>query len=669
VAGSFCTITKEGVCVPSLASTDILILIIYLFFVLAVGISLRPLLTSGSEFLQAGRALPAWICGLAMTMASLGSQELIGMGAAGARYGFASIPFYVIGTIPAILFAAFFLVPVYYRSKARTLPEFLAIRFDQKTRVLHAVLFAAMAAFSAGASLYAMARIFSALHIFEAPLRATGLESRGVMILSIALPAALILVYLLLGGITGTIYNLVMQFFVLVAGLLPVVFLGLKQIGGWNGLKSAAALSVNARPGGHLGFAAMTAAAAMGLVLAAGTWCADFRVLQAAMAAKNVAAAKRGALLATALRIVTPLLLILPAIVALGLPTPRTTIVIHNENGTIYHDITVVPPEVEAGQGLVPAKLDAATAKPLKDAAGHTLLDEAMAVPNVLAHFLPTGLLGLGIAALLASMMAGAAASLTAFATVVTCDIWQFAVRKEPADDKPVLVMRWASVAGVMLALGVALLAIRFNSLIDATLLISAIVLAPLLATLLLGVFWRRASGSGAFAGLIAGAIAALLYDGLSLPVRADRGIHGGWIAVWHHPASQMRLDLGTMLLAFVVALIVAVVVSAFTKPLDAVELAGLRQTSAEGAKMKMDMRIPLGMMFTLFGTMLAAFGLSTRDNVGLYLKSLGIDVNVWCGFVLLVFGILMLALGRRGQAKMEKSPPAPGARKPNRRK
>jgi SSS family solute:Na+ symporter len=669
VAGSFCTITKEGVCVPSLASTDILILIIYLFFVLALGVSLKPLLTSGSEFLQAGRALPAWICGLAMTMASLGSQELIGMGAAGARYGFASIPFYVIGTIPAILFAAFFLVPVYYRSKARTLPEFLAIRFDQKTRVLHAVLFASMAAFSAGASLYAMAQVFSALHIFEAPLRATGLESRGVMILSIALPAALILVYLLLGGITGTIYNLVMQFFVLVAGLLPVVFLGLKQIGGWTGLKSAAALGVAAQAGGHLGFAPMTAAAAMGLVFAAGTWCADFRVLQAAMAAKNVAAAKRGALLAAALRIVTPLLLIVPAIVALGLPTPRTTIVIHNENGTIYHDITVVPPEVEAGQGLVPAKLDAATSKPLKDSAGHTVLDEAMAVPNVLAHFLPTGLLGLGIAALLASMMAGAAASLTAFATVVTCDLWQLAVRKEPADDKPMLVMRWASVAGVTLALGVALLAIRFNSLIDATLLISAIVLVPLLATLLLGVFWRRASGSGAFAGLIAGAIAALLYDGHSLPVGARRSIHGGWIAVWHHPASQMRLDLGTMLVAFAVALIVAVVVSAFTKPLDAVELTELVQTSAADAKMKMDMRIPLGMMFTLFGTMLAAFGLSTRDNIGLYLKSLGIEVNVWWGFVLLVFGILMLALGRRGQAKMEKSPPQPATRKPNRRK
>lgn len=641
---------------PSLASTDILILLIYLFFVLAVGISPKPLLTGGLDFLQAGRAMPAWICGLAMTMASLGSQELIGMGAAGARYGFASVPFYVIGTIPAILFAGFFLVPVYYRSKARTLPEFLAFRFDQQTRVLHAVMFAAMAAFSAGASLYAMARVLAALHVLEAPLRSTGLEPRGVMILSIVLPALLILAYLLLGGITGTIYTLVMQFFVLVAGLLPVVFLALKQIGGWSGLKAAAGLSGAAQAGAHFGIAAMMAAAVIGLVFAAGTWCADFRVLQVAMAARDVSAAKRSSLIAAALRIVAPLLVIVPAIIALGLPTPRTTIVIHNENGTIYHDITVVPPEVEAGQGLVPAKLDAATGKPAKDANGHTVLDEAMAVPNVLVHFFPTGLLGLGIAALLASMMAGAAASLTAFGTVVTCDLWPMFARKEAEDPKTAVVMRWASVAGVVLALGVALLSMRFNSLIDATWLVSAVVIAPLLATLLLGIFWKRATASGAFSGLIAGGLTALIHHGLTLPAGAQRGIHGGWIAVLRRPASELALNVGTMMIAFVVALIVAAVVSAFTKPRDVAELALLARTPAAGAKMKMDMRIPLGMMFTLIGTMLAAFGLSTRDNVGLYLKSLGIDLNTWWGFALLVFGILMLALGRRGQAKMEKT-------------
>ena len=159
--------------------------------------------------------------------------------------------------------------------------------------------------------------------------------------------------------------------------------------------------------------------------------------------------------------------------------------------------------EVENGQGLVPAKLDAATGKPLKDTAGHTVLDAAMATPNMLVHFLPTGLLGLGIAVLLASMMAGAISSLTAFATVVTCDLWQ--IGNDAAGEKPVVVMRWASAAGAVLALGAALLSMRFNSLADATMLLFAVVIAPLLPTLLLGVFWRRTTATGAFSGLSLG--------------------------------------------------------------------------------------------------------------------------------------------------------------------
>jgi solute:Na+ symporter, SSS family len=574
----------EGVFVANLAPTDYLIFLLYFFFVLAIGISLRPLLTGRVDFLQAGRTLPAWICGLAMTTASLGSQDLIGLGAAGARYGFASIPFYLLGAIPAMLFSGLFLVPIYYRSEARTIPEYLAFRFGQKARLLNACLFAGMAVFGAGISLYAMGRVFSALHLFEAPLRATGMGPQGVLILSMALPAALVLAGLLLGGLTGTIYGLVMQFFMIVAGLFPVVFLGLKQIGGWKGLWAAAGLSTFAQNSGknaHIGFVTLAASTAMGLIISAGTWCADFRVLQAAMAAKDVEAARRAPLIAAAVRIAVPFLLILPAIIALGMPTPRTTIVIHNDNGTIYHDISVVPPAVEQGQGLVPARTEETSEKLLKDPAGHVVLDYALALPNMLTHFLPAGLLGLGIASLLASMMAGAAASLTAFGTVFVCDLYEPLRHRENGCENPIVAMRWSVLVGMLLAFGVALLAMRIDSLIDAMSLVLGVVIAPLLAALLLGVFWNRATGAGAFSGLIAGAVAGLVHHGLALPRGEQRGIHGGSIAVvLNWPSSDLRLNMGTALLAFVVSLAVTAVVSAFTKARSEAELAELMWSS-----------------------------------------------------------------------------------------
>ncbi len=321
-------------------------------------------------------------------------------------------------------------------------------------------------------------------------------------------------------------------------------------------------------------------AAALGLMVSAGTWCADFRILQAPMAAKDMKAARMAPLVAAAVRIVVPFLLILPAIVALALPTPHTTIVIHNDNGAIYHEITVVPPEVESGQGLVPAMVDAATGEPVKDAQGRVMLNYAMAAPNVVLHFLPTGLLGLGLAALLASMMAGTAASLMAFSTVFACDLYEPLLRRNSPDENSVAVVRWASVGGTLLAFAVACLAMRFDSLLDAMVLVFAVVNAPLLAALLLGAFWKRATGCGAFSGLIAGTAAALLHHGLALPRGMQRGVHGGWIAVLHHPSSELHFSIGTAVLAFLVSLIVTAVVSLFTKARPESELAGLRFTT-----------------------------------------------------------------------------------------
>ena len=545
--------------VPNLAATDSLILLIFGFFMLSAGFSLKPAMTSSKQFMQAGRTMPGWLCGLAMLGASLGSQELLGMGAAGAQYGLASVAFFALGSIPAMLFAGLYLMPAFYGSNshpvsspqkpeaiaARSIPEYLGLRFDRKTRALNALMFAAMSAFSAGIALYAMARVFAALHVFDQVSGTLNLPPSGAMLLAMALPAALVLAYVLLGGLGAAMYNQTLQFCLIVAGMLPMVLLGLKRIGGWSGLRAAVPPNTLHAGTHSLGAGTVVLAFGAGLVLGGATWCTDFRMLQAALAAKDVQAARKAPMIAAALRVFVVIILILPGLIAVGLPTPHTSIAIHNDNGVIYHEITVVPPAVEAGQGLVPAKADA-DGKAIMDADGHAVLDYAMATPYMLLQFLPAGLLGLGITALLACLMGGVAASVTSFSTVFTCDIFQAFLAKNAADKRLLAIARWAAVGGMLLAIGAACAAMRFNSLLDSLVLVFAVVNAPLFAVLMLGVFWKRATGHGAFAGLITGAIAAVLHHGIALPHGEQPGLHGGWIAVLHQPASDLALGLGT---------------------------------------------------------------------------------------------------------------------------
>jgi SSS family solute:Na+ symporter len=259
--------------------------------------------------------------------------------------------------------------------------------------------------------------------------------------------------------------------------------------------------------------------------------------------------------------------------IAVGLPTPHTNTVTRVENGAIYHNTTVVRPEVEAGRGLVPAKTDRATGKPMLTAAGQPVLNYEMATPNLLPRFLPSGLLGLGLAALLASLMSGMAASLTAFNTVFTYDLYQAHVRKGATDRHYPAVGRWAALGAMLLAVAVAYAATG-SSILTALILAVSLVNVPQLATLLLGVFWKRATGHGAFAGLIAGSCAGLLHHGLTLPAGAHPGLHGGWIAVLHSYPGAMPQSFWTAMLAFGASVGLTVAVSYSTKPRT--ELLGL---------------------------------------------------------------------------------------------
>ena len=584
---------------PNLAAPDWIIVLIYFFFAISIALSLRQYIHNHGDYLLAGRALPAWLCGFALAGASLGSMELLGMGAAGARYGMASASFFGLGSILPLLFAALFVVPAYYRSQAASIPGYLRLRFDGKTRALTAILSIVAAIVYAALSLYVLARVGAALGLFNMLFHAQTLGSRSVFLLSIGLPAAFALILVLIGGLGATMYTQVMQFFLLVAGMLPVVLLGSKQIGGWTGMKSAFAAAA-AHTGSGLppsGFGALALATALGIVLTAGYWCTDFGLLQSTFAAQSLPAARRGTIIAAAARVLLPILLVVPGIIALGLPTPHTTEVVHNDNGAIYHEIDVVLRAAEQGQGLVPARTDSA-AEPVagniqRDAHGHPLLNYDMATANLLPYNLPTGLLGLGIAVLLACLVGGVSSRIAAASAVFTYDLWgkqrtreqgAEGTRKQGTEETSPAVARWAVVGATLLATTLAcalLLVPNMPGLLDLLALVFAVLNAPLLVTVLLGIFWKRATGHGAFAGLLAGIAAALLHYGITVPAGESRGVAGGWIAALHHPPSILAQNLGTALCAILANLLVMIVASLLTAPrADAEPAATLRSGS-----------------------------------------------------------------------------------------
>src|SRR5438309_180264 len=159
---------------------DWLILFIYFVFVLGIGVALKGTMKTSTDFFLAGRAIPAWVCGLAFLSANLGAQEVIGMGASGAKYGIETSHFYWIGAIPAMAFIGIFMMPFYYGSRARSVPEYLRLRFDEKTRGLNAISFAAMTIFSSGISMYAMAKLIQTLHVFDAPFQRMGVGPQWI---------------------------------------------------------------------------------------------------------------------------------------------------------------------------------------------------------------------------------------------------------------------------------------------------------------------------------------------------------------------------------------------------------------------------------------------------------------------------------------------------------
>ncbi len=538
----------------TLSLLDWLVMLVYLAFVIGVGVALRRSTTTSVDFFQAGRAIPAWVCGLAFISANLGAQEIIGMAASGAKYGISTSHFYWIGAIPAMVFLGVFMMPFYYGSRARSVPEYLRLRFDEKTRGFNAISFALMTVFSSGISMYAMAKLLQLLHVFDAPFAALGLGPEYIFHVCVVASAVVVLVYVWLGGLSSAIYNEVLQFMLIVAGFVPLVYLGVRDAGGWGGIRAAVPVEFTHLWRGFgsaatspMGVDAFGVAMGLGFVLSFGYWCTDFLVVQRAMAADSMAAARRTPLIAAVPKMLFPFLVVMPGLIALS---------VHG--------------------GVVPLKMHEGTNALVLDALGKPQLDYDLTIPTLLLRYFPSGLLGLGLTALLASFMSGMAGNVTAFNTVWTYDIYQAYLRPRASDAHYLKVGRLATLFGVAASILTAYVAAQFNNIMDVLQLVFAFVNAPLLATFLLGMFWKRATGHGAFAGLVAGTAAAALHHGLTLPAGAVPGVKGGWIAITASYPSEMAQNFWTAIDAFITCLVVTLAASLATRPRADSELRGL---------------------------------------------------------------------------------------------
>ncbi len=588
----------------TLQPIDNAILIIYVLVVVAIGFALSRYMKSSADFLTSGRSIPTWVTGLAFISANLGALELVGMAASGAKYGVATAHFYWVGAIPAMVFLAVFMMPFYYGSKARSVPEYLKMRFDERVRALNSVAFAVMTLFASGISMNALAKLLNQLLGWN--------YDAALWICS-----GVVLIYVLKGGLTSAIYTEVLQFFMIVLGFAPVVYLGLKDAGGWDAITTTLqgvaqnpasvnlpvpkeAYDTNAwtsawspmlgGPGKNpMGVDWFAMVFGLGFVLSFGYWCTNFLVVQRAMAAKNMTAARNTPLVAAVPKMVFPVLVILPGMIALALtamPDKSYRIPPPVVSDELYAQAVVAAKANASDDAAAHKAIEAAIGKKMSAAAVTEMLAKHKATPlndqqitegiyngiaeydydgvilSLVKKYCPPGLLGLALTALLASFMSGMAGNVTAFNTVFTYDLYQAYFAKDKSDKHYMWMGKFITVVGIVLSIACAYFAKQYNNAMDIIQLVFGFVNAPLFATFLLGMFWARTTSTGAFLGLFGGIGTSALFHSLTLAGENTPGIKGGYLGVVQTFPSEMAQNFWLAAFAFISCLTLTAVIS-----------------------------------------------------------------------------------------------------------
>ncbi|GAB3271326.1 sodium:solute symporter family protein [Arthrobacter pigmenti] len=506
---------------------DYLIIACYFAVVLTIGYLARRQVSSSIDFFLSGRSLPAWVTGLAFISANLGAIEIMGMSANGAEYGMSTMHYFWIGAVPAMLFLGVVMMPFYYGSKVRSVPEFMLRRFNRTTHLVNAISFALAQLLIAGVNLFLLGTIVNVL--LGWPLW-----------VSLIAAAVIVLAYTFLGGLSAAIYNEVLQFFIIVAALLPLTLAALNNVGGWEGLVErvsegpGGAEELGAWPGNDLtGFSSdfwsvVGLVFGLGFVLSFGYWTTNFVEVQRAMATKDMSAARRTPIIGAFPKIFIPFIVVVPGMIA------------------AVSVSELAQYKAQGGSG---------------GATGGNI-DYNDALLLLIRDILPNGLLGLAITGLLASFMAGMAANISSFNTVFSYDLWQTYIVKNRPDGYYLKVGRAATVGAAVTAIGTAFFAAGYSNLMNYLQQLFSFFNAPLFATFILGMFWKRMTPTAGWVGLVLGTLSAV-----TVFVLAEVGV----LAL----PGQGAAFVGAAA-AFVVDIVASVIVTMFTRPKPAAELRGL---------------------------------------------------------------------------------------------
>src|ERR1700742_1617025 len=514
-----------------LSAVDVVIIVFYFALVLGIGFYLRGQANTGEDFFMAGREMTAWVAGLSFLSANLGALELMGWAGSAYQYGILATHWYWIRAIPSMLFLALVMMPFYYISKTHSVPGYLQLRFGESSRALSAVSFAFMTVLMSGVNMFAMAKVMQIVLGWDINF-------------SIWVSSLTVGIYVALGGLRSAIFNEVLQFFLIWAGALLIPILGLYEAGGWANLKMQIAARASEQyvhlwstlgsfSDNPMGINWVGIVFGLGAVISMGYWTTDFLVVQRILVAKDIRSAQMAPVIGAGLKMLVPLIVILPGLLGLA---------------------------------VMPMKL---TGEAQAAATGlHSYND---VLPLMLARYCGPGLLGLGITALIAGFMSGMAGNVSAFTTVWTYDIYRPFINSKGSDSHYVSMGRWTTVIGVLVSVGTAYLVMQFASIMDYVQALFSFFIAPLFGTVVLGMLWKRATSAGGFWGLLLGTASSIsMWAWVKIDPTALR-----YVALSPN-AKALAQDMFQALWSFCVCVIVTVVVSYATKPKADAELDGL---------------------------------------------------------------------------------------------